>query len=196
LKLLNGKLSEDRKSFNISFEAANRIFGKNAAGSPFTVYAPGKYQQEIVREWSYAVEAGGKIVDSWPIDHFENSDYRLCVYGPNGFFREFAGNSKDAMIDLSHTYKSGNIEVKLINRSPSLQYSVEITDNAYKTAKQVKLLRKNAAAAIVIDTTKSFGWYDFSIKIKGLALFEKRYAGRVETGKPGYSDPAMGFPVS
>jgi phospholipase C len=40
--------------------------------------------------------------------------------------------------------------------------------------------------------SKSFGWYDFSLKIKGNELFEKRYAGHVETGKPAKTDPFMG----
>jgi phospholipase C len=46
--------------------------------------------------------------------------------------------------------------------------------------------------AVTIHLAKSFGWYDFSIKVKGNSLFEKRYAGRVETGRPGKTDPFMG----
>jgi phospholipase C len=30
------------------------------------------------------------------------------------------------------------------------------------------------------------------VKIKGNNLFEKRYAGRVETGKESFTDPMMG----
>jgi phospholipase C len=33
---------------------------------------------------------------------------------------------------------------------------------------------------------------DFSIKVAGYDDFEKRYAGRVEKGKEGFSDPFMG----
>ena len=44
----------------------------------------------------------------------------------------------------------------------------------------------------IIDLNKSSGWYDFTVKITGHDIFERRYAGRVETGKPGISDPAMG----
>ena len=33
---------------------------------------------------------------------------------------------------------------------------------------------------------------DFSIKVAGYDDFEKCYAGRVETGKEGFSDPFMG----
>lgn len=196
---VDGKLGADRKSFDISFEAANEIFGKSSAGSPFTVYAPGKYQNEMVREWSYAVEAGDKIQDTWPLDHFDNHDYHLRIYGPNGFHREFTGNTNDPLVDIAHAYKNGNIELKMINTNPSQNYSVEIVDNAYKTATQLKTLStagsKNAQTTIIINTAKSYGWYDFSIKVKDSVVFEKRYAGRVETGKSSFSDPAMGFPL-
>jgi len=45
---------------------------------------------------------------------------------------------------------------------------------------------------VVLDLAKSFGWYDFSVKVRGFDHFEKRYAGRVETGRSSYSDPFMG----
>lgn len=44
----------------------------------------------------------------------------------------------------------------------------------------------------VIDTGKTFGWYDFTVKQKGNNVFERRYAGRVEIGKPTKTDPFMG----
>jgi phospholipase C len=49
-----------------------------------------------------------------------------------------------------------------------------------------------AGMGFVIDTAKTFGWYDFTVKQKGNAIFERRYAGRVETGKPTKTDPFMG----
>jgi phospholipase C len=45
---------------------------------------------------------------------------------------------------------------------------------------------------IALDTGNSFGWYDFSVKIKGNTTFERRYAGRVETGAASKTDPLMG----
>ena len=44
----------------------------------------------------------------------------------------------------------------------------------------------------MLNLRDSHGWYDFSIKVAGYDDFEKRYAGRVETGKEGFSDPFMG----
>ena len=71
-----------------------------------------------------------------------------------------------------------------------------ITDNAYKSAEKIQTVKpatsNKIAPGIFIDTSKSYGWYDFSIKIKGNTLFERRYAGRVETGAESKTDPFMG----
>lgn len=81
--------------------AGNEIFGNNSAGSPFTVYAIGNYTAkggntnskyaEPRRVWQFAVKAGDSVMYEWPLQDFENENYHLRLYGPNGFFREFAG---------------------------------------------------------------------------------------------------------
>jgi phospholipase C len=48
------------------------------------------------------------------------------------------------------------------------------------------------SATLVWNLEDSFSWYDITIKVKGHPDFEKRYAGRVETGKHGKTDPLMG----
>jgi len=205
----DGKLNKDNKSFELMFETKNDVFGKSSAGSPFNVYAPGKYLQEKngqqvmddVRTWSYAVKAGDNLTDTWPLHEFEDNHYHLRVYGPNGFFREFKGNDSDPDIEIACEYQkslsdnkklTGNIELMIDNLSGK-DHTVEIIDNDYKS-KPLNILLKNATRgkAFIIDLTKSFGWYDFTVKIAGNNTFEKRYAGRIETGKPGYSDPLMG----
>ena len=127
----DGKLSADKKSFNIRFGAGNEVFGKAACGSPFSVYAPGKYKSadpnetyEAVRTWAYGVKAGDQVEDQWPLEAFENDQYHLRVYGPNGFFREFKGGITDPLLEVSCEYESrpgtkniltGNIRLVLRN---------------------------------------------------------------------------------
>ncbi len=43
-----------------------------------------------------------------------------------------------------------------------------------------------------MDTRRSFRWYDFGLKIERFETFQRRFAGRVETGQWSFSDPAMG----
>ncbi|HEY2721721.1 MAG TPA: phospholipase C, phosphocholine-specific, partial [Chitinophagaceae bacterium] len=85
----DGGLSEDKKSFEITMKAANDFFGPASVGSAFQVYAPGKYKEEEVRAWAYAVSVGDELKDDWMLADFGNSNYHLRVYGPNGFYREF-----------------------------------------------------------------------------------------------------------
>ncbi|HRQ52502.1 MAG TPA: hypothetical protein PLR74_18280, partial [Agriterribacter sp.] len=55
-----------------------------------------------------------------------------------------------------------------------------------------KTLIRAASENVVLNLKSSHGWYDFSIKAAGFDDFEKRYAGRVETGKESITDPFMG----
>jgi phospholipase C len=212
---VDGKLSADKKSFEITMQAQNKVFGDQSSGSPFNVYAPGKYVSiesensgekmlEPVRAWHYAVKAGDTLQDNWPLDAFENGDYHLRVYGPNGFFREFAGNKNDPQIQIECAYQAsrlskktltGNIELKITNLNPAQPVDIKIVDNSYKQKPVYKKI-KSDEEIIPLNLKSSFGWYDFSVAVKGNSLFTKRYAGRVETGKETFSDPLMGKAVS
>lgn len=193
----HGRLTADKRSFEINFTAANELHGALAAGSPFNVYAPGKYLNENVRTWHYAVRAGDSVTDSWLLNEFENSLYHLRVYGPNGFFREFIGAADHPRIEATCDYdiKSANhygVSIALDNFSGH-EHAVEIVDNAYHN-KTIRHLLSGAAKSIglFIPLDKSFGWYDISVRIPGNNTFERRFAGRVETGRPSFTDPHMG----
>ncbi|MEO8820302.1 MAG: phospholipase C, phosphocholine-specific [Ginsengibacter sp.] len=204
----DGELSDDKKIFEIIFSAENELFGTKSAGSPFNVYAPGKYASlkdnskiyQDVKAWSYAVRTGDKLKAQWPLENFENDRYHLRLYGPNGFFREFIGDENDAAVSVKIEYEqmrnspkkyTGNIVLIFKNLSDE-RHSIEVVDNSYKNPKQNFELDKLDTKQLVLALQKSFNWYDISVKIEGNNLFEKRFAGRVETGEPGKSDPFMG----
>ncbi|MEO6134930.1 MAG: phospholipase C, phosphocholine-specific [Ginsengibacter sp.] len=205
-------LSADHKMIEIKMSAQNEVFGESSSGSPFIVYAPGEYISleaekkneqnfEAVRTWHYAVAAGESLTEQWPLNAFRNNEYHLRFYGPNGFFRELAGNVKDPQLHIHCDYErsrllksklSGNVELKIMNQSADKDFEIEIIDNAYKNKNLSKKISPSAAAVIILSTSKTFGWYDFSIRVKGNNSFMKRFAGRVETGKESFSDPFMG----
>ena len=197
-----GKLSQDKKTFEIELKAARDVFGKKAAGSPFNIYAPGKYGNDRARLWAYAVAAGDRLLDKWSIDDFEGGIYHLRIYGPNGFFREFKGDINDPVADFSCHYPlapngsrkpSGNIELSIVNPAGSHPLTVILRDNAYNTPPiEQRLEAGKKETRILVDLSKSGGWYDFSVRVQGREQFEKRYAGRVETGAHSISDPLMG----
>jgi phospholipase C len=190
------------QSIGITFTAANQVFGQAAAGAPFHVYAPGMYKQEAVKAWAYAVAAGDTLNDKWLMNDFENNLYHLRVYGPNGFFREFAGTPADPLVHVTARYSqpkkgspTGNIMLHLFNASNQPQV-IEITDNSYKTPKRTLTIQPTTSAkrqaTVILTLAASFHWYDFTVSIKGHPHYQRRYAGRVETGKAGKSDPLMG----
>ena len=196
---VDGSLNDKRTHFTITFQAKKDAFGARSAGAPFVVYALAGNGKLTVRD--FAVEAGERLEDSWEINAFDGGRYHLRAYGPNGFFREFRGGIDDPPVEINLEYArisatdaalSGNLEFNCVNRDANSGSSMEIHDNAYQTDKLTHILSPGGQRTLIIDTHKSFGWYDSSVRIAGHDRFEKRYAGRVETGKNGFSDPAMG----
>src|SRR6185436_2918108 len=123
------------------------------------------------------------LKNSWDVHDFENANYHFAVHGPNGCFREFIGSNNDPLITISCAYQhdaanakklTGNIEINLHNAGNT--NAIEITDH-YTKAVQTKLLN-DSATTVVLDLSKTYGWYDFTVKVKGNNTFEKRYAGR------------------
>ena len=87
---------------------------------------------------------------------------------------------------------TGNVELKIRNNDKSKSITIKIEDNSYKNKPMIKVIPPLGNEIISLDLKKSFGWYDFTLLVKGYDSFAKRYAGKVETGKESYSDPAMG----
>ncbi|MEP7372422.1 MAG: phospholipase C, phosphocholine-specific [Chitinophagaceae bacterium] len=198
----DGKLSDDKKSIEVYFAAKNEIFGDHSAGSPFNVYAESGGDL-IIR--NYALVAGSQLKDQWQLGEFQNQEYHLKINGPNGFFREFSGNANDPAISFNFEYArtksnskrlTGNVELQVRNFDKDRPFTIEVKDNAYKKGDLKKIIGKagsgNQQINIVLDLSKSFGWYDFTIRVSGAGVFEKRYAGHVETGEASKTDPLMG----
>lgn len=201
----HGRLSDDKKSFEVKLAAGNNVFGKNAAGSPFTVCVPVKFndhisKDEVARNWYFAVAAGDQLTYQWPLKAFENGLYHLRVNGPNGFYREFKGSGNDTPVKVQCAYEknklnsaklTGNIMVNIQN-TDSRPQTILISDNAYKTGDMVKIVPANSTVDVLLDLSRNYNWYDISVKLKDYNTFEERFAGRVETGVDTKTDPLMG----
>lgn len=86
---------------------------------------------------------------------------------------------------------TGDLNVSITNRDPVRSCSLRITDHAYKSGDRSVMVKAAGKTTVTLRLTKSFSWYDFSVRSQGNSAFERRCAGRVETGLAGYSDPAM-----
>ena len=193
----DGNLSEDGSQYELRLSAAGDAHGAASVGAPFNVYLRNlKEGGGGMRCATYAVRAGDTMTRQVPLSLFADSGYSIEVVGPNGFYRSFTGRSAAFPIAVRASYErqgaglSGNLEVQLRNRSGK-SLSIAMKDNSYRSEATTRTIKAGEEARIVLDSEKNHGWYDFTVKADG-SDHEARYAGRVETGKPSFSDPRMG----
>jgi phospholipase C len=207
-------LSGDRKTLMVHLDAGVEVFGPRSAGAPFNIYTPVRFAAtgadgkpldfDYVGSRSYAVIAGDRLTDSWPVASFENGRYHLRVHGPNGFYREHRGSADDPPLLIQCQYEptrgdanklTGNILLSIKNTDAQKSFEVNIEDRAYGAApirQTIAATSGDATVNMVIDSRPGQGWYDFSVLVEGFESFERRHAGRVETGADGITDPYMG----
>jgi len=147
----------------------------------------------------YTVEAGKTFSDYWNTLLTDQGDYELWIYGPNGFVRTFQGNApaqtNDAFnpeIQVCYAPADAKIYLKVHNAGQQ-SGTVAIEPNAYRTDGPWTLdVAAASANTISWDLTASHAWYDFTVT----ADFSlRRFAGRMESGSDGISDPAMATPI-
>jgi phospholipase C len=145
---------------------------------------------------TYAVKPGDTLHQQFPLSLFENAKYSIEVHGPNGFYRGFRGDSASRRLQVRTEYEAiatnltGNMRVHLRNRSNE-RLTVAIHDNSYHADAIVKTIAPGLTQSVVFPLQRSHGWYDFTVQAKGSEA-EARFAGRVENGKPSFTDPLMG----
>ncbi|WP_017760804.1 phosphocholine-specific phospholipase C [Pseudacidovorax intermedius] len=143
----------------------------------------------------YTVEAGKQLSDYWDAGATDGGKYELWVYSSNGFVRTFKG---DALAQAAADFKpevqvcyepaGGQVYVKVRNGGKAAG-SVTVTPNAYRNDGPWTLsVEAGATGTLHWNLDGSGRWYDFTVAAAGM---ERRFAGRVETGKPSVSDPAM-----
>jgi phospholipase C len=181
------------KGFEFALAAGKKVFGPSSLSSGFLVYA---YTGKDVICRSYAVAAGTQLEDSFPAEMFESGAYRIRIDGPNGFYREFRSpqGALEVSTKLEYAVKGnrlgGNLKLTVHNQAGDL-VTARVEDSAYGNATRVKPISGGAAQVFEIDTSKSHGWYDFTVTLANHPGFSKRYAGHVETGRWSMTDPAM-----
>ena len=70
--------------------------------------------------------------------------------------------------------------------------TLQIKDHGYKSGNHAMAIEPGGERTLVLALAQSHHWYDFSMTILGADRFLRRFAGRMETGKSGFSDPVMG----
>lgn len=176
----------NKRQLSLSF------INRGQAGAGFIVYSSLRSDGP----WYYAVEAGKQIeAEVW---NWSGDAYDLRVHGPQGFLRAMRGGfiattsaSPPPQIFATHEGVSGNVRLRLFN--PGLQtITLEMTDNAYGQGKRSISLSAGQNLEWVQDLSASNSWYDFSFRCSNDAQFLWQFAGHVESGKAGRTDPVLG----
>lgn len=205
----NGALSPDRQAFVLKLGAGSKVFGASAAGAPFQVYLPVPMlvagscpdEFELKAPRNYAVAAGDELQQSWRLGEFPGRNYSLRVHGPNGFYREFQGGPDDPSIEVYLTQfmdnglPTGDALLSLSNCEIERLVVVNVADVSYGASPRQIIVAPSSRTEIVISLGSTQGWHDLLVTIENQKSFRQRFAGRLEIGRPGISDPLIGRQV-
>jgi phospholipase C len=130
----------------------------------------------------YTVGASEAITGTWPTPAGED----IRVHGPNGFYREFAGEGPD----ITATPAGGQLSLAITNRSSAV---VRLTLTSAYGGKQSQVTAW-PGSTVTVTAPSAFGtaWYDVSVTSDANPQYLRRLAGHVETGFPSVSDPSLG----
>ncbi|MFJ1748007.1 phosphocholine-specific phospholipase C [Streptomyces sp. NPDC088116] len=140
--------------------------------------------------WMYTAEAGKTVSDTWNTA-LSGGVYDLSVFGPNGFLRTFKGPGRTAGPEVTarHDASTGSLELTLTNAGTS---AVTLTLScAYGSRPRTFTVRPGSTTTHTVDLRASRRWYDLTVASEADRTFLRRFAGHVETGEAGVSDPAI-----
>lgn len=161
---------------------------QGTVGAVFHVYDL-KHLDRIPRR--YTVEAGKSLSDEWELAP-DLGNYALEVFGPNGYFQSFSGSStgKEPEIRAGYDYRKGIVRLELQNAGKS-DVEMTVTDFYVKSASINIVVPAGKKVAREWACGNQGNWYDLTVQLRSKSEFQRRFAGRIETGKHGISDPAM-----
>ncbi|PZM13091.1 phosphocholine-specific phospholipase C [Rhizobium tubonense] len=153
--------------------------------------APLRYSIEGAKAGGAPVELSDKV----PITQRPGGtpgDYSYVVYGPNGYLFEFKGNALAGtegfmpdIADVKSLSEGGSVEFGL--DWPAVNGKVKVIDAYTGRTKTVD------AGTRTVEVVTADGWYDVAfVDANNTSRYLRRYAGHLENGRIGKSDPAIG----
>ncbi|MFF8015014.1 phosphocholine-specific phospholipase C [Streptomyces sp. NPDC007929] len=138
--------------------------------------------------WMYTTEAGKTLSDTWN-SAYSGGSYDLTVHGPNGFVRVFRGANKVTGCEVTARHTGDDIELTFTNQGPRTA-RLKLT-SGYGGKPATVTVRPGAKVCRTLELAGSRRWYDLTVTAEGDQAFLRRFAGHVENGQPGVSDPAI-----
>ncbi|OIJ85552.1 phospholipase C, phosphocholine-specific [Streptomyces sp. MUSC 14] len=138
--------------------------------------------------WTYTTEAGKTLSDTWN-SVYSGGSHDLTVHGPNGFLRVFKGKGRTAGPEATARTAGDHLELTFTNQG-SGTVRLKVT-SGYGGHPATVTVRPGARVRHTVDLTVSKRWYDVTVTCEGDPAFLRGFAGHVENGRPGVSDPAI-----
>lgn len=136
----------------------------------------------------YTIGQGSSLNDSWKgLDA-----YSLEVYGPNGFYRQFTGETDGHVDELTLWYDPARDVVEL-RATPTERVQLTIRD-AYTRKISAFELAAGRPWQHIWPLASSQGWYDLEVCRTDKPSFRRRFAGHLEARQNSHSDPQIGQP--
>ncbi|MDG6094055.1 phospholipase C, phosphocholine-specific [Acetobacter sp. AN02] len=142
----------------------------------------------------FTLKGRTELSDTWTLPD-DQSTARFMILGQNGFARYLNRTGpRRISASLIENHQTGSVTVQLHNLTDQTTH-ITLRDNAYGRTEQILTLRAHETSEKTISLDSSFHWYDISVLPDGEENAMTRFAGYVETGRPGRTDPALGAPV-
>ncbi|MGW7075296.1 phosphocholine-specific phospholipase C [Streptomyces sp. NPDC054866] len=140
--------------------------------------------------WTYTAAAGKKISDTWSTGPSDGT-YELTVHGPNGYLRTYEGTAATPGPEITARHDEGSGRVKLTFTNTAKTACRLTITNAYGGKSTELTVAAGGLKTRWVDLGHSKRWYDLRVRSDSDSAYVRRFAGHVETGEPGTSDPAL-----
>lgn len=177
----------------LRLHAGKDLHGSRSAGLPFNVYYHDVKTASGMQAATYAVAAGDTLITTFDTSSFKNGLYDVSVHAPNGFYRSYKGRLEGLQLHTEAHYlraRKKDLILHLTNRGSKTANIVSVMKG--QEEQKVITLSPGQNTELTFDLTKSSMWYDIVLNSPDDADFVWHFAGRVETGRPGQTDPIMG----
>jgi phospholipase C len=145
----------------------------------------------------YTVEAGKTLSDDfWDTLASDGGAYDLWVCSVNGFVRSFQGKAVvpgsqiRPAASLGYDVHERAVKLRLSNAGTrAVTFAVTGQGGHREHRERSFVVAAGKTLERVWEVSESGNWYDLSVRAEN---FERRFAGRLETGRHSVSDPLMG----
>ncbi|WP_128382007.1 phosphocholine-specific phospholipase C [Streptomyces cavernae] len=176
--VVDGSPATEAGSFKLTFASGAK------AGASFLVTARGRTDGP----WTYTTGAGKSLSDTWNTAN-SGGVYDLTVHGPNGFLRAFKGRGNKPGPEVTLRQRGDDVELTFTNKGRATVRLKVVS--GYDARTRTVTVRPGATVRQTVSLHSSRRWYDLTVTSETDTVFLRRFAGHVENGRPGVSDPAF-----